>query len=130
MTDLEEFREYQKQKKEKGKPSRLDKYKEVLEKVGALKDAEEAMAYIEMAKPLVELGINTLFEFTPQLRRIMEAMVDASTDFRIRAIARYQAKGGFTKEEAMWLAVSDLTKLSERLQSVGNIVKSSKEIKN
>ena len=91
------------------KASRLDKYKEILEKIGALSEVEQAEEYIEMAKPLLELGVDVIFELTPQLRRLCRALVDTSVDMRIRAIKRYQEKGDFSKEEAMILALTRLS---------------------
>ena len=75
----------------------------------------QLVGYIELArefKPVAVQAVDVLFEYAPEIRRLVSSVSDGVVDMTVRAINRYMDQG-FTKEEAMYLTTMNKDNLRE-----------------
>lgn len=88
-------------------------------KLESVKDIIEALGQYEEIKPLVQLGVQTVFEGGKDLKPLADAFVDTMVDMRTRAFERY-LKNNFTREESLLLVLNDSKDRQEALDRMAN----------
>jgi len=69
----------------------------------------------EEIKPLIQKGISLLKSYAPELKEVLDSVIDYTIERRIKSVHLFE-KAGFTREEAIILSMDNNT-------SIGNAFK-------
>jgi hypothetical protein len=92
-----------------------------LEDIGQIVEVVKALAPLaDVFAPLGDTLVETLFKFTPAIRKIADAFGDYQADRQI-AIFKKLKEGGFTNDQAFQLVISskpDYTDIANKIKNI------------
>lgn len=71
------------------------------------KEMADFLQQAESIRPLINMALDTLESFTPELQRIAGTLSDVVIENRLQSIDKYMKAGGFSREIAIQLTMAD-----------------------